>query len=199
MGLFGSLSWALAQRILWLGRANNAWGSSRVWNAGSSFETDSATWQGRANTAYDSGVWGSGNTWQADYNAVLPPAAPGDTIVGTASSTVVSGTLLNTQYIVTVDRTGYWYASAFVSATGANSGGDHMDVNIFYNGVSQIGKTFDYTGTRANGGVHMLQPVLISAGQQITLRCQKTSADYTVDATLSELRATFVSTQSNPH
>lgn len=42
MGLFGSLSWALAQRALWISRANNAWGSSRVWNSGSSFETDAA-------------------------------------------------------------------------------------------------------------------------------------------------------------
>jgi hypothetical protein len=82
MALLGSLSWAISQRALWLSRANNAWGSSRVYGSGSSFETDSATWQGRANTAYDSGTWGVGNTWQADYNAVLPPASP---IVVTAS------------------------------------------------------------------------------------------------------------------
>lgn len=42
MGLFSSLGWALAQRALWTSRANNAWGSSRVWNSGSSFETDAA-------------------------------------------------------------------------------------------------------------------------------------------------------------
>jgi hypothetical protein len=199
MALLGSLSWALAQRILWMGRANNAWGSSRVWNSGSSFETDSATWQARANTAYDSGTWGVGNPWQTDYNNVLPPAAPGDTLVGTAGSTTILGTGLSTQYTITVDRTGYWYASAFVSATGLSSGGDSLNIHLFYNGVDTVQKTFGFSGSRASGGCQVIAPALISAGQAITLQVTKTGATYTVDGTLSELRATFVSTQSNPH
>jgi len=87
------VTYALTSAGLWVNRANQAWGSSRQYNVGSSFETDSAnwqssssTWQGRANNAwgasrvwnsgqsfevdrnaaYDSGSWGSGNLWSAD-------------------------------------------------------------------------------------------------------------------------------------
>lgn len=48
-----------AQVTLWTGRANQAWGASRVWNTGQSFEVD-------RNAAYDGGAWGSGNLWSAD-------------------------------------------------------------------------------------------------------------------------------------
>lgn len=58
----------------WTGRANNAWGSSRVWNSGSSFETDLGNmttdrnaWQGRANSAWGaSRVWNSGSSFETD-------------------------------------------------------------------------------------------------------------------------------------
>lgn len=53
---------------LWTGRANNAWGTSRSWSVGASFESDAATWQSRANTAYTGGVWGSGVTWSSQAN-----------------------------------------------------------------------------------------------------------------------------------
>jgi len=77
----------------WTSRANQAWGPTRVWNSGTSFEqmasdnqNTATTWQGRANNAwggsrqwnvgqsfetdrnaaYDSGGWGSGNLWSTD-------------------------------------------------------------------------------------------------------------------------------------
>lgn len=73
-----------SQVSLWTGRANNAWGSSRVWNQGSSFETDLGNmttdrnnWQANANYVYGaSRVYGSGESWEAAYNRVLPPASP---------------------------------------------------------------------------------------------------------------------------
>jgi len=64
----------------WQGRANNAWGSSRVWNSGTSFESalatmtadrdswqsQSSTWQGRANNAWGaSRVWNSGTSFES--------------------------------------------------------------------------------------------------------------------------------------
>jgi len=50
----------------WINRANQAWGGSRQWNIGPSFEADATMWHGRADQAYDGGAWGSGNLWSAD-------------------------------------------------------------------------------------------------------------------------------------
>src|SRR5215831_10201689 len=91
--LAGSVSSLVTDRNTWHSRADQAWGSSRVWNSGSSFETDLAamtadrnnwqsssnTWQGRANQAWGtSRVWNSGESWEAAYNRVLPYAGPYD-------------------------------------------------------------------------------------------------------------------------
>jgi hypothetical protein len=62
----------------WTGRANQAWGTSRVWNTGSSFEadlgamtTDRNTWQSRANSAWGvSRVWNSGSSFESDLAAM---------------------------------------------------------------------------------------------------------------------------------
>ena len=71
----------IVDRNAWHTRADSAWGSSRIWNNGSSFEADLAamttdrnTWQSRANQAWGaSRTWGSGESWEAAYNRVLPP------------------------------------------------------------------------------------------------------------------------------
>jgi hypothetical protein len=92
--LGGSIAaiWALV--VLWTGRANNAWGASRVWNSGTSFESayttevglynasqaslasvtaDRDTWQARANAAWgDSGVWSSGTSFQNQRPTASP-------------------------------------------------------------------------------------------------------------------------------
>ena len=60
----------------WQSRANQAWGSSRVWSSGNSFETDLAnmtndrnTWQANANNVYGpSRVYGSGSSFETLYN-----------------------------------------------------------------------------------------------------------------------------------
>lgn len=90
--LFGSVT-------LWTGRANNAWGASRQWNVGNSFETDNnnnsanaVTWQSRANQAWGaSRAWSSGPSFESDAwsggalnNGTLwRDAAHGDTNVWT--------------------------------------------------------------------------------------------------------------------
>jgi hypothetical protein len=79
MGYLGSsLAAMVTDRNLWLGRANQAWGASRVWNSSTSFETalgsmtaDRNAWQVNANTAYDTGVWGSGTHWSTHYSNML--------------------------------------------------------------------------------------------------------------------------------
>jgi len=50
----------------WQGRANNAWGSSRVWNTGSSFEQDLAN----TNSSYAT-LQAQYNTLQTQYNTLL--------------------------------------------------------------------------------------------------------------------------------
>jgi hypothetical protein len=62
-------SWTDAQPRQWRLTAG-LWKSQDATDAGNAtnWANSSATWQSRANTAYDTGVWGSGNTWQTDYN-----------------------------------------------------------------------------------------------------------------------------------
>jgi hypothetical protein len=78
--LGGSAATLIADRNLWNTRADQAWGTSRDWSIGSSFEadlgimtTDRNTWHTRADQAWGaSRVWSSGESWEAAYNRVLP-------------------------------------------------------------------------------------------------------------------------------
>jgi hypothetical protein len=78
------VTYALTSAGLWVNRANTAWGSSRQYNIGNSFETDlatmttdrnnwqssSTTWQGRANSAWgDTRTWNSGASFETNRNA----------------------------------------------------------------------------------------------------------------------------------
>lgn len=114
-----ALASAGAWLATWIGRANNAWGASRVWNSGVSFETDLATWLARANNAWGaSRVWGTGEAWEAAYNRVLPS---GVHVLAAAGAT--SGTNSGTLATVTVDRSGYWYSSFAGTVTGGGGEG----------------------------------------------------------------------------
>jgi hypothetical protein len=65
------LASAAAYLATWIGRANQAWGASRVWNSGQSFEQDSAMWHGRADQAWGtSRAWNSGSSFEADLAAM---------------------------------------------------------------------------------------------------------------------------------
>jgi hypothetical protein len=78
--LGGSVAYLWGQVTLWSGRADNAWGSTRQYNKGPSFETNYTQqvvayndmvaqrdfWTVNAGQAYDGGSWGVGNLWSTD-------------------------------------------------------------------------------------------------------------------------------------
>jgi len=142
--LGGSAAALAADRNTWQGRANNAWGTSRVWNSGSSFETDlatmttdrnnwqasSTTWQGRANNAWGaSRVWNSGESWEAAYTRVLPPSAP--VVLHVSFSGALPGD--REQAALQVNRTGYWATFANINFS-APPGQIDVQLKMTYNG-----------------------------------------------------------------
>jgi hypothetical protein len=140
--LGSSLAWFVALKNTWEGRANAAWGASNVWNSGTSYQsalgtcsadlaamTASAnTWQTNANTAYDSGVWGSGTPWSTRYtnlsNGLAADGANDYVEVNIAGSYALDGASGTTT--LTLPKTGHWIvtinASIGINATtgGAN-------------------------------------------------------------------------------
>jgi hypothetical protein len=120
MALFGSLAYFIAQRTLWLGRANSAWGPSRVWSSGASWETD-------ANNAWGaSRVYGSG----LSFEQRLPPASIDHLAAsGTANS---DGVLHNPVASLSLDRGGNWL---IVFAGDNQPGGGSVNVTGFVGGV----------------------------------------------------------------
>lgn len=132
---------------LWTSRAGQAWGASGIWNNGPSYQSDLATansqlttlqgqynslqtsynamvadrdlWAARAAGVYVGGQWGVGETWQAAYNRVLPPASA-QSVYGTVAGQAVAqwhdiGTC-------TTNRAGYWVAMGMLNLqpTGSN-------------------------------------------------------------------------------
>lgn len=161
MGYQGStLAAIVTDRNLWTTRANNAWGSSRVWNSGASWETnygaevtlynnmvtDRDLWTTRANTAYDSGVWGSGTLWSTRYNnsyagafdtARIAPSAnfnlTGTAAVMNFNSTVTNGTACSadpTNKRINFTRTGKYAVNFLIRAT-MNTGGTDGTANVY--------------------------------------------------------------------
>lgn len=124
-------------RDLWKGRADSAWGASRVWNTGASWETNYnaevalyndmvaqrdaqsglvATWQGRANNAWGATrVWGSGESWEAAYSRVLPPGSVDHWNAALSNSSAIDrGTWVTVGGSLSAPRSGYFlmYAQA---------------------------------------------------------------------------------------
>jgi len=122
----GTVAALVADRNAWHTRANQAWGTSRVWNSGSSFETDLAamtadrnawqassnTWQGRANQAWGpSRNWSSGESWEAAYNRVLPAGSGASPVIldVTSGFTESNANSSYKQFFAwTIPTTGYW-------------------------------------------------------------------------------------------
>ena len=132
----------------WIGRANQAWGTSRTWNTGNSFETDlgtmttdrnnwqssSNTWQGRANNAWGtSRVWNSGESWESAYTRVLPPASVVHLGASAAIPNGLDGFSTGVLAAVTISITGQWVLVGRADVHGPASG-----VQLFRNG-GQIG------------------------------------------------------------
>jgi len=200
--LGGSAAALATDRNAWHTRADQAWGSSRVWNSGSSFETDSAnnaaassTWQSRANQAWGaSRVWNSGESWEAAYTRVLPPAAP---IVLSATNAGVSGTSSGTLCTLTVNRAGYWMCS-FKGAWGGNASDGPVSTTLTLGGVGAVdAQTGDAAGSgNSNWPMSLTDttPRLLANGAAVTVTYSL--AGGTVSGTVY---AVFVPTQANPH
>jgi len=152
MTFLASSAAALFQQItLWTGRANQAWGASRVWNTGQSFEVD-------RNAAYDGGTWGVGNLWSTDahndpnvwtnrYNAGVTDgstaAAPPAAVVQKSASAVFARASQGVQQATTaasvvLDRVGQWVLVASTNCVDTSFGSNAQNsCALFFKGVQQ--------------------------------------------------------------
>lgn len=183
----------ITDRNTWHSRADQAWGSSRVWNTGSSFETDLAamttdrnTWHTRADQAWGaSRVWNSGESWEAAYNRVLPPAAP---VTRTTSGSGGNGTIMST----TTDRAGYWVAM-FNGSVAAGASANPV-VYAMTGALTDSGQ-MDASGTATLGGDIGLTagPTFCAAGAAVSITCND-------QGNISgALTLVFIPTQAYPH
>lgn len=207
--LGASLAWAWSQVNLWHGRADNAWGTSRVWNSGTSWEsaynsevtlynnsqaslatmtTDRNTWQANANTAYVSGTWGSGITWHAQDTADIPAALDYSIVTGSRISWTTSEVDILT---FTTDRAGYWFAA---TAATVFSGAGTQTFRLRAGGTL-VDSEATTTRTRM---LTMTAPTFLAASSVIKLTGQGTGSGND-DETVTKLAVTFVPTPSYPH
>lgn len=117
--------------VTWIGRANQAWGTSRSWNIGSSFETDLVamtadrnTWHGRADQAWGrSRTWSSGESWEGEALRVAPPVSVVHLAAQAGYGTQgFDGWATNWQVSLTADRAGQWLVVGRASRSSYNSG-----------------------------------------------------------------------------
>lgn len=155
------------------------------------------------NGLYVSGTYLSGNTWQAqdaiDAAAAAAELTPvgADVISGSAVATTFANATV-TVMSLTVDRTGYWLANyGGVANATAVTNGDHVDLNILYNGVGGPSNSITYHAQTFGIFVLGTTPIFITSGQVIAVTLIKTSVDV-VTMTSQNLYAVFVPRQSNP-
>lgn len=199
MTYLGASAAALAtDRNTWQSRANQAWGASRVWNSGTSWESQAAandaaraTWQGRADQAWGaSRVWSSGESWEQAYNRVLPPAAPITLSAAGGPNTGASGTMCS----ITVNRAGYWYFSFAGSWTGNSSDGPNSVTIVGHGGSGTANGDAAGSGNAGwNLGCCDTVPRLLSNGAVV-------SVNWTLGGgqIAGTLYAMFVPTQAYP-
>lgn len=171
----GSISSLVLDRNTWHTRADNAWGASRVWNTGVSFESDAATWHTRADQAWgDSRTWNSGTSFESDRNYWRDTVAHGDPNVwtnryntgyadGAASKTTTvassniaavsgktAGQLTGVLATLAAPRAGLAHLSCFTRVNRANTNAGNFSVQMqLYRNGSLIA-----TGPIANCGDH---------------------------------------------
>lgn len=192
--LASSATALFAQITLWTGRANQAWGTSRVWNSGSSFETDLAamtasrnTWQTNANNAWGpSRVYNSGASFEtqlaaqvAQYNALLAglnsPDGEGTVALSWPSLPVGSGD--TTTITLTIPRNGHYVVGAYVDG--------QVAMNSFGAGVDAILTGIIAATKTSNGWSNTGSPLFHQGWVQ--------HGDYTAGQTLSaHLHCAFI-------
>lgn len=206
----------ITDRNAWHTRADQAWGSSRVWNSGTSFESALATmtadrnaWQTNANNAWGlSRVYGSGESWEAAYNRVLPPT--GDVFAnGTCSINPLTGSFQSVAVTessdagglvtvsgvtITISKTGnYVFAAMLNGSYGVGNG--NVDLRLLINGSP--------TATHGNGGLrgwaidyyYHLGP----ANAGTTIQVQGTGTGGTTTNVGGTWELVFIPNQSYPH
>lgn len=116
-------------RNTWHTRADQAYGSARIWNTPPSFEADSTMWHGRADQAWGSSrSWNSGSSFETDlanktsqYNALLAGLNSPDGLVQQAINVSWgSGAPANSATVtLNLTRAGHWMIgiSAVVSCS----------------------------------------------------------------------------------
>lgn len=212
-----------SQITLWTGRANNAWGASRVWSSGSSFETDLANmttdrnnWQTNANNAWGaSRVYNSGESWEAAYNRVLPPSAVqefqapltgsysggGARQISFAAASVNSLGATHGGNYIALPKAGYYVITVYL--TGDNTSGntsDHTTTTLSHSVQGQLNTITAPLGRDAggvSGGAHFTG--LLSAGN-VTLAVGTSFDNFNFSTNpAGQITIVFVPTQSNPH
>jgi hypothetical protein len=191
----------ITDRNTWHTRADTAYGASRVWSSGSSFETDLTNMTNDRNYWKTTVAHDDPNVWTNRYNAGVSaanaalPAAYQLTAVVNSNSYTTTETTLRT---ITVNRTGYWWAAcSLINADGGTvanctarlrMAGTQIAVVTFFNFVN---------GGAGSGLVSTSTPVLVSNGQTIILTAQQSSGSVpSVSSAL--LVAGFVPTPSYP-
>lgn len=191
----------------WQGRANNAWGTSRVWNTGASFETDLAnmttdrnTWRTNANTAYDSGTWGTGTHWHTRHDNLLNGLGGSPQVVSAGVSGSGLQTGFGTRGSIAIPKTGYWLIYARISL----SVGNHMTIRLLENGATErnrlgnIGGTVGGSPTYGNMSTWEIfyGVAQINAGTTYQVQTDHTNGFDTIGG--GGLWATFIPTTGNP-
>jgi hypothetical protein len=226
--LSSSLAAIVLDRNTWHLRADQAWGSTRAWNSGTSFEsaynaevtlynnevaaynTEYANARDTSAGTHPSG-WASGqlwsttaSQWQTQYNNEVAaynagiPPAATVTIAGTVISTTFGAITETVMMRCTADRSGNWFVSYWGHANGSDST-NHADCNLYANGVSQGTRTTNWPVTIAERVVaNFAGPFFLSAGQSAEARLIKTGAT-TLTVDVQAMLMVFVPTQANPH
>jgi hypothetical protein len=192
----------IVDRNTWHGHADQAWGTSRVWNSGSSFETDLAnmttdrnTWHSRADSAWGSSrVWSSGESWEAAYNRVLPPASQVLLAGGPWGNSTDTGVGYITLGSLSLDRSGYW--TVWFDANANTFAGNARNYWRVYVGGSLV--VDRNAGTGWDGYASGFWTGYAAAGTTIRADIRNDNQGYSGSFSNAYLRATFNATQGYP-
>lgn len=249
----------VVDRNTWQGRAHTAWGASRSWNSGASFEaqawsggalnvgslwsdlytqsqaalttmtTDRNTWQGRANTAWGAsrswssgtsfeaqawtgGALNSGELWSTAYARVLPAELTNQVVSG--GTATLSGSqgwrgagidLAPWIGLLSVPYAGNYCVSASVHCIygSHNDDGDWASIRVTNTGG---GILLSGPGTkrdgRSNGTWHATDGMLVlaaGAGLKLNLVHDSPNAGPSTNWDNIQVRARFMPTPANAH
>jgi hypothetical protein len=172
-----------------------------------SMSADATTWHGRADQAWGpSRVWGSGESWEQAYNRVLPPAGVlvYDTAL-TATGAFTRGIWTAFGGSWTVPISGYYALYAECVNLFTNSNNDSIDyayMRFVIGGTPSTQGTNGHRYSIDTPSQHsVFSHVLLSAGQVVTVQVNHSANQSGTTAAFGNatLKARFMPTQANPH